>query len=90
MFNPINGELTENGIIRTGSKIKQVMLLPKANEEFLREILVLDDNDQVTVYPKGNYDVIVDVAKQTFIFIADSDTGILNGYSLSYSSSKVS
>lgn len=88
MFNPITGELASD-IVKTGSKIKQFMLLPKHNEEFLREVLLLDDNDQVHVYPKGNYAVIVDVAKQTFIFTADSKTGILKGYSLAYSNSEV-
>lgn len=89
MFNPITGELSGE-MVRTGSKIKQFMLLPKHNDEFLREVLVLDENDDVKVYPKGNHAVIVDLAKQTFMFTADSKTGVLRGYNLGFSNSEVS
>lgn len=89
MFNPITGELSDTGVIRTGSKIKQVMLLPKANDEFLREVLVLDENDAVTVYPNGKSGVVSDGVKQMFLFTADEESGVLMGYSLGYSTTEV-
>lgn len=65
------------------------MLLHTATDDFLRSILILDEKDKVHVYPESAMTVAVSVAKNTYIFTADRTTGVLSGFSLSYSNSQV-
>lgn len=92
VFNPITGQpLTEpDGLIRLGYKVKQSLLLHEGNEESLRGILLLDNQDNLHVYPESTQSVVVSVAATTFIFTVDPDTGVLVGYSLALSTKQVS
>ena len=65
------------------------MLLHVTTDDFLRGILIFDIRDKVHVYPKGATAIAASIAKNTYIFTADQTTGILSGYSLSYSTSQV-
>lgn len=66
------------------------MLLQVATEDFLRSIILLDDKDRVHVVPKRATAIAATAGKSTYIFTADQETGVLSGFSLSYSTSKVS
>jgi len=91
VFNPITGQpLAEpSGLIRLGYKVKQSFLLHESNKESLRGILLLDDQDDLHVYPESTWSVAVGVAATTFIFTADPNTGFLVGYSLALSTKQV-
>lgn len=65
------------------------MLLHIATDDFLRGILVLDARDKVHVYPDSATAVAATLGKSTYIFTADQTTGILSGFSLSYSTTQV-
>lgn len=65
------------------------MLLHIATEDFLRGILVLDARDKVHVYPESTTAVAATLGKSTYLFTADQMTGILSGFSLSYSTTQV-
>ena len=92
VFNPITGQpLAEpDGLIRLGYKVKQSLLLHEGNKESLRGILLLDNQDDLHVYPQSTHSVVVRVAATTFIFTVDADTGVLAGYSLALSTKQVS
>ncbi|XP_017764681.1 PREDICTED: ER membrane protein complex subunit 1 isoform X2 [Eufriesea mexicana] len=83
-FNPITGQPLD-GLVKLGYRIKQSMLLHVATDDFLRGILIFDTRNKVHVYPESATTIAASLAKNTYIFIADQKTGILSGYSLSYS-----
>lgn len=65
------------------------MLLHVATDDFLRGILILDARDKVHVYPDSATAVAASLGKSTYLFTADQGTGILSGFSLSYSTTQV-
>jgi len=87
-FNPITGQPLD-GLVKLGYKIKQSMLLHVATDDFLRGILILDARDKVHVYPDSATAVAASIGKNTYLFTADQTTGILSGFSLSYSTTQV-
>lgn len=78
-----------DGLIKLGYRIKQSMLLHVTTDDFLRGILIFDTRDKAHVYPEGATAIAASLAKNTYIFTADQTTGILSGYSLSYSTAQV-
>ncbi|XP_050573758.1 ER membrane protein complex subunit 1 isoform X4 [Bombus affinis] len=86
-FNPITGQPLD-GLIKLGYRIKQSMLLHVTTDDFLRGILIFDTRDKAHVYPEGATAIAASLAKNTYIFTADQTTGILSGYSLSYSTAQ--
>lgn len=65
------------------------MLLHTTTDDFLRNILILDTRDKAHVYPEGATAIAASLGKNTYIFTADQTTGVLSGFSLSYSTSHV-
>ncbi|XP_060821022.1 ER membrane protein complex subunit 1 isoform X2 [Bombus pascuorum] len=86
-FNPITGQPLD-GLTKLGYRIKQSMLLHVTTDDFLRGILIFDTRDKAHVYPEGATAIAASLAKNTYIFTADQTTGILSGYSLSYSTAQ--
>ncbi|OXU30919.1 hypothetical protein TSAR_001886 [Trichomalopsis sarcophagae] len=83
-FNPINGELL-GGLKKLNYKVKQSLLLHATTDNFLRSIVLLDDKDRVHVFPENASAIATSAGPNTFIFTVDKTTGVLSGYSLSYS-----
>lgn len=88
IFNPITGQPLD-GLVKLGYRIKQSMLLHLTTDDFLRGILILDARDKVHVYPDSATEVAALLGKSTYLFTADQTTGILSGFSLSYSTTQV-
>ncbi|KYN02180.1 PREDICTED: ER membrane protein complex subunit 1 [Cyphomyrmex costatus] len=86
-FNPITGQSLD-GLVKLGYKIKQSMLLHVGTDDFLRGILILDVRDKVHVYPDSATAVAASLGKNIYLFTADQTTGILSGFSLSYSTTQ--
>ncbi|EFN62996.1 Uncharacterized protein KIAA0090 [Camponotus floridanus] len=86
-FNPITGQPLD-GLVKLGYKIKQSMLLHVTTDDFLRGILILDARNKVHVYPDSAIAVAASLGKSTYLFTADQTTGILSGFSLSYSTTQ--
>lgn len=74
--------MIKDGLVRTNYKIQQALLIHKLNEDFLRPLLVLDDKLELHAYPE--HSITHEIAKQTFIFTANIDAGVLNGYSVAF------
>lgn len=87
-FNPITGQPLD-GVMKLGYRIKQSMLLQVTTDDFLRGILIFDTRDKAYVYPESATAIAASLAKNTYIFTADQTTGILSGFSLSYSTAQV-
>ncbi|XP_020295195.1 ER membrane protein complex subunit 1 isoform X2 [Pseudomyrmex gracilis] len=87
IFNPITGQPLD-GLVKLGYRIKQSMLLHLTTDDFLRGILILDARDKVHVYPDSATEVAALLGKSTYLFTADQTTGILSGFSLSYSTTQ--
>ncbi|XP_075213432.1 ER membrane protein complex subunit 1 isoform X2 [Lycorma delicatula] len=84
-FNPINGQPLGEGLVPLGYQVIQTSLLHATDEEFLKAVLLLDSNGKIHVYPKHIDSVVLQHAKSTFLFTANSDTGLIKGYTLAYS-----
>lgn len=52
-FNPITGESINDEVIQLNYKIRQFVVL-QPNAEFLKEIVLLDQNNQVHILPGGS------------------------------------
>lgn len=50
---------------------------------------MLDNADKLHVFSDTNKPLSLDIARQTFMFTADVETGILQGYTLAYSTAEV-
>ncbi|XP_034174844.1 ER membrane protein complex subunit 1 isoform X2 [Osmia lignaria lignaria] len=87
VFNPITGQSLD-GLIKLGYRIKQSMLLHATTDDFLRSILIFDTRHKVHVYPESATPIAASVGKNTYIFTTDPTTGVLSGFSLSYSTSQ--
>ncbi|XP_056008838.1 ER membrane protein complex subunit 1-like isoform X2 [Ostrea edulis] len=81
-FNPISGEAVDTP--STGQmlnfRIVQAGMLGELDDHFLRGILLLDPNDQVHVFPEKCSSVLKRTYRSQFLFVADRDTGFINGY----------
>ena len=66
------------------------MLVHAVTDDFLRSVLILDEKDKVHVFPENATSVAMSVAKSIYWFTADQTSGILSGFSLSYSKEQVS
>ncbi|XP_076287604.1 ER membrane protein complex subunit 1 isoform X1 [Lasioglossum baleicum] len=86
-FNPITGQPLD-GLVKLGYKIKQSMLLHVTTDDFLRIILILDNYDRPHVYPEGATALAASLGKNIYMFTADQTTGVLSGFSLSYSTTQ--
>ncbi|KZC03992.1 ER membrane protein complex subunit 1 [Dufourea novaeangliae] len=86
-FNPITGQPLD-GLIKVGYKIKQSILLHVTTDDFLRSILILDNRDKAHVYPESATAMAASLGKNMYIFTADQATGVLSGFSLSYSTTQ--
>ncbi|XP_012144585.1 ER membrane protein complex subunit 1 isoform X2 [Megachile rotundata] len=87
VFNPITGQSLD-GLIKLGYRIKQSMLLHATTDDFLRSILIFDTRDKAHVYPESATSIAASVGKNTYIFTTDPTTGVLSGFSLSYSTAQ--
>jgi ER membrane protein complex subunit 1 len=80
MFNPITGAAVDLGIANLGFRIKQTTLLHQTNAEFLKGIVILDENDSVHVYPPSSSQQVSGM----HLFVADSATAVVQGYLLKH------
>ncbi|XP_029044376.2 ER membrane protein complex subunit 1 isoform X2 [Osmia bicornis bicornis] len=87
VFNPITGQSLD-GLIKLGYRIKQSMLLHATTDDFMRSILIFDTRHKAHVYPESATPIAASVGKNTYIFTTDPTTGVLSGFSLSYSTSQ--
>lgn len=58
-FNPISGAAINDGIIELNYKIKQYVLLPHPEIDFLKSILLLDHNDQLHTIPENTSKLVI-------------------------------
>ncbi|KAF4519600.1 hypothetical protein B566_EDAN003767 [Ephemera danica] len=71
--------------IKLGYKVHQVLQLPHPDENFLRGIILLDSEEQAHVFPENCVESALAVAGVSYLYTADTSTGLLTGYSLAYS-----
>lgn len=76
-------------MIRLKYNVVQSSLLHAADKNFLKGVLLLDSNEKLHVFPEEVTPVVVQHAKSTFLFIANSESGLIKGYTLAYSTAEV-
>lgn len=86
-FDPITGE-SKNGIEKLSYKIKQATILPYEDANHLKTLLVFSEDNQVYVYPESMRSILNENSKNTFLYNVDSHKGVLQGYSLAFSSER--
>lgn len=79
----------ESGYTQLTYKLAQAVLLANANEEFLKGLLLLDTKGGVHVYPESARQAAQQAAHNTYLYTADTQAGLLTGYSLAYSTAQV-
>nr|CAD7589368.1 unnamed protein product [Timema genevievae] len=87
VFNPFTGQPTNEGLVKLGFRIKQSSLLHQPNKEFLRGVLLLDDSNNIHVFPESTREVAHNIAASTFLFTGENN-GTLTGYTLMLSPSE--
>ncbi|KAK4877332.1 hypothetical protein RN001_009838 [Aquatica leii] len=83
-FDPITGEVVQD--LRLPYRIEQAMLLPIEDENHLKGILILSDDNEVNVYPPSAKSIILKHSSSIFLYTANSNTKTLHGYNLHQSS----
>ncbi|XP_054268217.1 ER membrane protein complex subunit 1 isoform X2 [Macrosteles quadrilineatus] len=82
-FNPITGKpIFAATPEKLGYKLAQALLLPNVNQEFLKPLLLMDSAGVVHLYPALSQAAAGAVARSTYLYTADTNTGHLVGYSL--------
>nr|CAD7196530.1 unnamed protein product [Timema douglasi] len=87
IFNPFTGQPTSEGLVKLGFRIKQSSLLHQPNKESLRGVLLLDDTNNIHVFPESTREVAHNIAASTFLFTGETN-GTLTGYALTLSPSE--
>jgi len=85
-FNPMTGL---GSVTRLKYKIKQALLLPFADVESLRGLILLDANEKLHPLDQSAHEVALSIAPSLFMYVADPATGQIQGYSLAHSTAKV-
>lgn len=79
-FNPIvEGSLTGR-VLELDYQIQQVSLLHKSGADFLKGILIIDQNNQVHVDPVSSTSQV----DKYYFYIANKNTGILSGFHVEF------
>ncbi|XP_049962865.1 ER membrane protein complex subunit 1 isoform X2 [Schistocerca serialis cubense] len=89
-FNPFSGQgmVSNDGIQLLGYRVRQALLLPVNDENFLRALLLFDEKEKLHSYPDTGKQVAAQIAHTTFLFTAEPNTGTLTGYSLGFSTAE--
>lgn len=85
-FNPINGQPIGDGLHRLGYRAVQSLLLHFVDDQFLKGVLLLDSKGGLHVHPESQTALVSEHAKSIFFFTANSESGLLVGYTLAHSS----
>ncbi|CAH1407951.1 unnamed protein product [Nezara viridula] len=88
-FNPITGQPLFGGLNFYDFHVKQTLLLPKENEEFIKSLLLIADTDGVEVFPPETMQDALDFHQDLFVYASDVETGNLNGFNLVKSNEKL-
>ena len=74
-FNPMTGQSTNEGVVHLQYKIQQMTLLHEVGPDFLRGLLILDENDNIHALPKSTEKY----ANGFYLYTADKETSTLKG-----------
>lgn len=85
VFNPITGQPLDGGLTLLDYEIKQSLLLPKENEEFIKGLLFVSKTDKVSFFPESTKEIALELHKSLYLFTVFSETGSVEGYAF-YSS----
>ncbi|KAL3860995.1 hypothetical protein ACJMK2_007088 [Sinanodonta woodiana] len=84
-FNPITGQLVKDmpsGGVTLKYIVKQAFLLGEIDEQFLKGVVFLDDQDQVHTYPESIQEHLKNVLSSLYIYTCDDETGLMKGYTV--------
>ncbi|XP_063704257.1 ER membrane protein complex subunit 1 [Culicoides brevitarsis] len=86
-FNPITGQSLNggDGVTKLTYPIQQIALLPKLNEDSLKGLLLLDNNNHVHALPEST----AKFADGLYLYTADRNTGAMSGYFVQFSNNKL-
>ncbi|XP_062535416.1 ER membrane protein complex subunit 1 isoform X2 [Armigeres subalbatus] len=84
-FNPITGQPVNGGTIQLPYQIRQASLLHETGPDFLRGILLLDDNNQAHVLPES----LAKYANNFYMFSADRETATIQGSHVEFRNGKL-
>lgn len=83
-FDPITG-FSSNGIHRLDYTIAQAMLVPYEDENNLKSVIVLSTENNVFIYPDTSTSLAYQHRNNLFIYVVNSNNGLLKGYSFRHS-----
>ncbi|XP_018580290.1 ER membrane protein complex subunit 1 [Anoplophora glabripennis] len=87
-FDPITG-ISNNGIHRLDYKISQTMLVPHEDENNLKSVIVLSTDNKVFIYPDTSRQLAYQHRNNLFMYVVNSNNGILAGYNFRHSTEDV-
>lgn len=88
-FDPINGHLVHpKSVIELGFKIKQSLQFHQIDENFYKGILLLDEDNNVHVYPESSKLVALKDPSSLYMYTANAASGVMEGFALSVNSNQ--
>lgn len=81
-FDPITGD-SKYGLNKLKYNVKQAVLLPYEDDNHLKGLLIMSEEDEIYIYPESTKSVLKEHLSTMFVYTADSNAGIIAGYSLS-------
>ena len=92
-FNPLTGKTVKNSPelgLTLDFKVKQTFIYPTADSEFLKPLVIFDQDNKLHVLPRASDQLVGQSKKLNVIFSVSTDNGkdtVLTGYSMDSSSS---
>ncbi|BFZ23271.1 hypothetical protein BsWGS_26310 [Bradybaena similaris] len=84
-FNPVSGALVKGHQgqgLDLGFKVIQAEMLSEMDAEFLKGIIIVDENIKPHIYPPSSESAILDSPMQFYFHLVLPETGIMTGYRL--------
>lgn len=84
-FNPITGQPINGGLVQLPYKIRQVSLLHETGPDFLRGLLLLDEQNEAHVLPESS----AKFANAFYLFSADRETATIRGFLVEFAGGRL-
>uniref|UniRef100_A0A8D8KS46 ER membrane protein complex subunit 1 n=1 Tax=Culex pipiens TaxID=7175 RepID=A0A8D8KS46_CULPI len=84
-FNPITGQPINGGLVQLSYKIRQASLLHETGPDFLRGLLLLDEQNEAHALPESTAKFV----NAFYLFSADRETATIRGFLVEFSNGRL-
>jgi len=83
-FQPINGKYTDHSdeFSSLKSSVMQAVLLPSLDDTFMRPILLVLENNEVSLFPRDTSTEVMSSNQQLYVYNVNKNTGVVTGFKI--------